>query len=157
MRVLVALILAFAGLLALPVAVSADHSYKHTKCAAMVNELNEHRSPNVRLLWALCVIGYERSVQMVERGEAYHDLDYAIRRLKQMGYSYAWGGDFCGIGEAIGWTTAETGQGRRFVNLWLQSPGHDFIASRFYQRAGGNYKEVSAITYGAFYVVRTTC
>jgi hypothetical protein len=133
--------------------VEADHNFTHTKCSVMVRELNDHRSPNVSLLYALCIIGRERSQTMAANAEAFHDLDYAIARLQ--GFGWDWGGDVCGIGEVIGTTTAETGQGRRFVGLWLASPDHKFIASSFYDRAGGSYEETPARTYSAFYVVRS--
>lgn len=153
MTLVLALVL---GLMASTTATThANHSRTHTICSAMVNKLNEYRSPDARILFALCALGRERSQKFAKYDRAWHNIDYAINRLDSWGLD--WGQEICGIGEVIGQTAATSGQGRRFIRLWMNSDSHDFIASSFYNRAGGSYTEDSnsSYTYSAFYVARS--
>lgn len=162
MRFLAACVLAVLLTLAAASAASANHTKTHTRCTALVTQINKIRTrTDLRILYALCIIGRERAKRFAAAGEAWHNVDYAIRRMREMGWSYGWGRDFCGIGEAIGWTTA-TGTpnylAARFARLWHDSAAHwPILNSGTYQRAGGDMIRGGGRTYVAFYVVDTTC
>jgi hypothetical protein len=141
-----AAVLALALLFALPLAASANHTTTHTKCTALVTELNARRS-DVRTLYALCIIGRERTQRMASAGSAWHDLAYVTRRLRDFRICYR------NIGEVIGWTTATSGIAARFMDLWWASDPHrTILAASRYDRAGGSWT-TSGRTYAAMYVL----
>jgi hypothetical protein len=141
-----ATVLALALLFALPASASADHNPTHTKCTALVTELNARRT-DVRTLYVLCIIGRERTKQMAAAGTAWHDLAYVTRRLRDFRICYR------NVGEAIGWTTATSGFAARFMGLWWASDPHRrMLSGSIYDRAGGSWT-TSGRTYAAMYVL----
>jgi hypothetical protein len=141
-----AAVLALALLFALPLATSAHHTATHTKCTALVAELNARRS-DVRTMYALCIIGRERTQRMASAGTAWHDIGYVQRRLGDFRICYR------NVGEAIGYTSATSGIAARFMSLWWASDSHrTMLSASRYDRAGGSWT-TSERTYAAMYVV----
>lgn len=156
-------LLATAGVVSSAAPAAASHSATHTRCTALVTQINQERTRrDLRIMYALCIIGRERTAKFAAANRAWHDIDYAIRRLREMGFSYRWGGDFCGIGEVIGWTewrfSTWSGYANRFANLWHASPPHwAVINGASYTRGGGSMRHDGIRTYAAFYAIDTSC
>lgn len=135
--------------------VRADHNSTHTKCTALVIQVNKLRTrPDLRTLYALCVVGRERSKRFAEAGRAWHNIDYAVRRVREMT------GIRCFyLGEAIGYTSASgltwSSYAARFAKLWQASPIHwSILNDDLYHRGGGSMTKGGGRTYVAFYVYR---
>lgn len=151
-----AIILAIAGF---AFATSAKAANPPLRCTALVTKVNELRTPDLRLMTALCQVAAERTARFAAAGRAWHNAGWAATRLQQLRP------DLCidNLGEAIGQTTFQSpyasAYAARFAWLWHESEHHwPMIASTRYTRAGGYMSRSSDGTmFSAFYVVDTTC
>lgn len=148
-------VLSITLLLLLPSVASAHHNPTHKKCTALVTQINQERTrPDLRTLYALCIVGRERSQRFASAGFAWHDINYAIRRIRELtGKRCFW------IGEVIGQTSAQyiyvSQYADRFAKLWKASSPHwAIINDDLYNRGGGSMTRGHDLMFTAFYTVR---
>lgn len=150
-----AVVLSVTLLFLLPAVASAHHNPTHKKCTALVTQVNQERTkPDLQILYALCIIGRERSQRFAAAGFAWHNIDYAIRRVLELtGKRCFW------IGEVIGQTSVQytyvSQYADRFAKLWKASPPHwAIINDNLYRRSGGSMTRGHGLMFTAFYTLK---
>jgi len=144
-----AIVLLALVLLAFPAPVLATHTTTHVRCDALNSVLNLYRARNLRTLYLLCRIGWQRAKEMAYAGRAWHDLRPVVRALTAAGICWR------NVGEVTASTT-RIASAKTFMYLWrtLGAETHwPILLATRYDRGGGSWKTVNGRSFAAYYVL----